>query len=55
MITESPNVILCKLLPVSVADVGLPEHTSSGVLHNVTLRSEFLGEEQLEHGTTSPF
>jgi hypothetical protein len=39
----------------NIADVGLPEDTSSGVLHNVTLRSEFLGEEQLEHGTTSPF
>jgi hypothetical protein len=33
-ITVSPNAILCELQPVSVADIDLPEDTSSDILHN---------------------
>ena len=48
-ITVSPNAILCELQPVSVADIDLPEDTSSDVLHNITLPTD-LSDEQLEQG-----
>jgi len=48
-ITVSPNAILCELQPVSVADIDLPQDTSSDVLHNVTLPTD-LSDEQLEQG-----
>jgi hypothetical protein len=48
-ITVSTNAILCELQPVSVADIDLPEDTSSDVLHNVTLPTD-LSDEQLEQG-----
>ena len=40
---------MCELQPVSVADIDLPEDTSSDVLHNVTLPTD-LSDEQLEQG-----
>jgi hypothetical protein len=48
-ITVSLNAILCELQPVSVADIDLPEDTSSDILHNVTLPTD-LSDEQLEKG-----
>ena len=48
-ITVSPNAILRELQPVSVADIDLPEDTSSDILRNVTLPTN-LSDEQLEKG-----
>lgn len=47
-IIVSPNAILCELQPVPVADIALPEGTSSDVLHKVSLPTELLSDKQLD-------
>jgi hypothetical protein len=42
------HAILCELQPVPVADIALPEDTSSDVLHKVSLPTELLSDKQLD-------